>query len=184
VQELPIDARDWPARSAAVSEWLTIGVNSFHLLSDKHGSLPTEDSLAWTDRHTFQDPDSRLGPAGSWFALLTMGGAAEMLKGVSALYASASETPLTRAHIPVARSLQEHLGRVVWLCAPAFSIGPESQPDDTWELRHFRSTSRPPFGALAGASRSCGESSDRLHRLVPSNMSQCPGTRMVGAAGF
>lgn len=25
------------------------------------------------------------------------------------------------------------------LCEPAFSIGPESQPDDTWELRHFRS---------------------------------------------
>ena len=139
VRQLPVNAREWPARSGALAEWLMIGANSFHALSDQHGSIPTENSLAWADQHTFPNPESRLGPAGSWFALLTMGGAVEMLKGVAELYGSAASSPLTRAHIPVIRSLQEHLGRVVWLCEPAFSNASESKEDDSWELRHFRS---------------------------------------------
>ncbi|MCU1418342.1 MAG: hypothetical protein JWP32_2516 [Schumannella sp.] len=96
-------------------------------------------SPAWFDRLTFTDEGGRTGATGSWYALLTMGGSAEMLRGLCVLFEQSLTTPLTRAHMPLARSLQEHLGRVVWLCEPGFTEAEAADAaPDAWEQRHLR----------------------------------------------
>jgi hypothetical protein len=139
---VPADGQTWPERGRTIAAWLNMAVVAQRDLVAANGSFPAKGSLAWHDEHTLTT-GSRLAAGGGWFARLTMGGAAELLRSLCVLYDRSGEVPLTRGHLPLVRSIQEHLGRVVWLCEPgAHVFGPEDHPavppEDDWSERRHR----------------------------------------------
>lgn len=141
---VPATAHEWPDRGAAIAAWLDLGVDCYQQLAEAHGFEPTQDSLAAHDRLTLTPNEPRHASAGSWFALLTMAGCAEMIRALATLYRGTRERPLTRGHLPIVRSIQEHIGRVVWLCEPGAIVSGPNEPiviptEDDWGERRFRS---------------------------------------------
>ena len=141
MNDTPVDAHKWPNRGIALGAWLDMGVDAFFALSDRNGTRPAVDSLAWCDEITVTSADDRAGSACAWFARLTMLGAANLVRSLAVLYAASPRHPLVRGHIPIARSIQEHLGRVLWLCTPGFVLAPdgvEVETKDEWPTRRHR----------------------------------------------
>lgn len=132
----PLSAQEWPDRGPVLAGWLNGAVDDFHTLVQYHGTRACVDSLAWCDEHTLVEGESRIGSSGAWFALLTLGGTAELLRSLSVLYRAVRQVPLTRGYVPIVRSIQEHLGRVIWLCEPGTVIsGPgDNEPAPTVRL--------------------------------------------------
>jgi hypothetical protein len=109
---------------------MVTGIEAWRTLETAHGGRGAAESADHFDRLTVH-PDVRHGEIGQ-SALLIAGGATEMLRGLAAMYHVHETFPLTRAHLPVFRSLQEHCGRVLWLLNPGAELGTTSEllPDD------------------------------------------------------
>ena len=141
--DLPLDAKAWPRRGQALAAWLASGVDAFQQLSNQHNSEPAFDSVAHHDTLTVSADTPSLARAGPWFATLTMVGAGELVRSLAVLLDASSSVPLTRGYIPIVRSIQEHLGRVVWLCEPGSIVsGPGdvlmNPLEDNWAERRHR----------------------------------------------
>jgi hypothetical protein len=140
---VPAGGRTWPQRGQALAAWLELGVDAYQDLGAAHGFEPVAGSVAAADRLTLTAHEPRHASAAPWFAILTLTGAGEMVRGLAALYWSTSYRELTRGHLPVMRSIQEHVGRVVWLCEPGAVVwGPGEAPavtgSDEWGERRLR----------------------------------------------
>lgn len=114
----------WPSKAGAIAGWLREGIEQWREVQAQHDGRGSPNSLDFHDRLTL-DPQVRSGEIGQT-ALLIAGGATEMLRGVASLYAGHLQFPITRFHLPVVRSLQEHAGRALWLVAPGMELGTET----------------------------------------------------------
>lgn len=126
----PATGAAWPDKGPAIAAWFVTGIEAWRQIVGNYGSKGTPGSNDDVDRVTLH-PDVQSGEIGQT-ALLMFAGATEMLRGLGALYHAYPQFPLTRAHLPTFRSLQEHCGRVIWLLEPGTEIGPTSGtlPDD------------------------------------------------------
>jgi hypothetical protein len=120
-----------------------LGVDQLHEAVKKAGCKPAPDSLAWADSVTFTPHEPGHAATGHWWALLTLMGAAEMIRSFASLYAQSIDRPLTRGHLAVMRSIQEHLGRVIWLLEPGASVtslgaAPATPTSDPFAERRLR----------------------------------------------
>ena len=113
---------EWPERGRTLAVWLDHGRAAWLRLGTANQWQTAADSPLRLDDLTLH-AGAKSSNSG-WFARLTMLGAADMLRGVAALYASTPVVPLSRAHFPVVRSVQEHLGQVIWLLEPGIQITP------------------------------------------------------------
>lgn len=126
----PADGGSWPAKSRSIATWMVTAIEAWRTMEEAHGGRGSAESPDHFDRLTVHS-DVRSGEIGQT-ALLIIGGATEMLRGLAAMYHAHETFPLARAHLPVFRSLQEHCGRVLWLLNPGTEFGSTSGllPDD------------------------------------------------------
>ena len=115
----------WPDRGIDLASWINSGREAWLLLGVANGWQPTEGSPLRLDDLTLH-AGARSSNSG-WFSRLSMLGAADMLSGVATLYAATPAVPLSRAHFPIARSIQEHLGQVIWLLEPGSLVTHDGQ---------------------------------------------------------
>jgi hypothetical protein len=120
----PATGSEWPDKGPATAAWMVTGIEAWRAINARYEGKGTPRSNDETDRLTVHR-DVHSGEIGHT-ALLTMGGGTEMLRGLAALYYAHPTFPLTRAHLPTFRSLQEHCGRVIWLLEPGTEVGPTS----------------------------------------------------------
>lgn len=123
---VPVNATRWPAKSRAIAAWLVTGIEAWRTLEASNGGCGAVGSNEATDRLTLH-PGIRRGEIGQT-ALLIVGGATEMLRGLASMYECHARFPMARAHLPVVRSLQEHCGRAIWLLEPGLEFGDASGP--------------------------------------------------------
>ena len=107
---------DWPESVANGGIWLDDGRSSWVRLDRAYRGLPTENSALWLDNLTLH-AGAKTSNTG-FFTRLSMLGAADMLRGVATLYGASPVVPLSRSHFPIVRSIQEHVGQVIWLLEP------------------------------------------------------------------
>ena len=132
----PAGGSVWPDRGPAIGAWLVTGIEAWREIETRYRGKGTPASNDEADRLTIH-PHVRSGEIGRT-ALLITAGATEMLRGLAALYLAHRQFALTRAHLPIFRSLQEHCGRVMWLLEPGTAIGPSpgTLPDDAYFTRN------------------------------------------------
>lgn len=126
----PASGSTWPDRGPAIAAWMVTGIEAWRAIQTRWRGKGTAGSNSEADRITIHC-HVRSGEIGQT-ALLITGGATEMLRGLAAMYVAHRRFPLTRAHLPTFRSLQEHCGRLMWLLEPGTEIGLSSGtlPDD------------------------------------------------------
>lgn len=126
----PVSGGTWPDKGPAIAAWMVTGIEAWRAIETRYAGKGSPGSFDEADRLTIQQ-DGHTGEIGPT-ALLIVGGATDMFRGLAALYYAHAKFPLTRAHLPVLRSLQEHCGRVMWLLGPGIQVGPSSAtlPDD------------------------------------------------------
>lgn len=129
---MPVVATEWPAKSRAIAAWMVTGIEAWRTLEASNGGHGVVGSNEATDRLTLH-ATVQTGEIGQT-ALLIVGGATEMLRGLAAMYECHSRFPIARAHLPVVRSLQEHCGRVIWLLEPGMAFGDTSGPIEDDEV--------------------------------------------------
>jgi hypothetical protein len=105
---------------------MVTGIEAWRSLEASNRGHGAVDSTEATDRLTLH-PSIRTGEIGQT-ALLIIGGATEMLRGLASMYECHLRFPIARAHLPVVRSLQEHCGRVIWLLEPGMEFGDSARP--------------------------------------------------------